>query len=76
MLVISNTRVTGCVNAIVEDETGFFVEHTPESLADAIEKLYLNFDLRKQMGESGRKFVVDFYRQEIIWKKIEKLYLE
>ena len=75
-LPIITTRVTGCVNAIVEDETGFFVEHTPESLADAIEKLYLNFDLRKQMGESGRKFVVDFYRQEIIWKKIEKLYLE
>lgn len=75
-LPIVTTRVTGCIDSIIENETGIFVEHTPESLAQAIEKLYLSFDLRKKMGENGRKFVVDYYRQEIIWNEIEKLYLE
>ena len=75
-LPIVTTRVTGCIDSIIENETGYFVEHTPESLAQAIEKLYLDFDLRKEMGNKGRKFVEDYYQQEIIWKEIEKLYLE
>ena len=74
-LPIITTKVTGCIDSIIEGRTGLFVEHTTESMANAIELLY-NDDLkRKEMGENGRHFVVDNFRQEIIWQEIEKLYV-
>ncbi|MBR5542315.1 MAG: glycosyltransferase, partial [Bacteroides sp.] len=75
-LPVITTRVTGCIDSIIENETGIFVEHTPESLAKAIEKLYIDFEERKRIGENGRKFVEKYYKQEIVWNEIEKLYVE
>lgn len=73
-LPVVTTKVTGCIDSIVEGQTGLFVEHTTESMVSAIELLYNDDSKRKEMGENGRKFVVENFRQEIIWQEIEKLY--
>lgn len=73
-LPVITTRATGCVDAIVENQTGVFVEHTPESISNAMNLFYEDEKLRMQYGCNGRKFVVDNFEQHIIWKDIEKLY--
>ena len=73
-LPIITTRVTGCIDSIIEGETGLFVEHNIESIVEAIEKLYKSKCLRKSFSTNGRRFVEMNYEQHIIWEEIEKLY--
>ena len=73
-LPIITTRVTGCIDSIIENETGLFIEHSAESIVNTIEKLYLDKSLRKYMGINGRNFVRNNFSQEIIWNEIHKLY--
>jgi glycosyltransferase involved in cell wall biosynthesis len=73
---VITTRVTGCVDAIVEGETGLFVDHTPESMEQTIEFLYHNKKLCAEYGKNGRRFVEENFKQEMIWKAIEKLYAD
>ena len=73
-LPILTTRVTGCIDAIVEGRTGLFVEHDYKSISSAIELLYLDEHLRLSYGCNGQKFVEDNFEQYIIWREIEKLY--
>lgn len=71
---VITTRATGCCDSIVENETGFFVNHDEKDLEQALRKLYDDVSLRESMGKAGRKFVVDNFRQEKVWEEIEKLY--
>lgn len=71
---VITTRATGCCDSIIEGETGFFVNHDEKDLGQALRKLYDDALLRVSMGMAGRKFVEDNFRQEIVWKEIEKLY--
>lgn len=56
------TDIPGC-RAIVEDgKNGFLVQpDDPQGLADAIERLVIDPQLRLKMGLAGRQFVVDKY---------------
>lgn len=73
-LPIITTRVTGCVDSIIENKTGIFVNHAPESLFKAMDLLYVDNQLRLEYGCNGRKFVKENFEQHLIWKEIEKLY--
>lgn len=73
-LPIITTRVTGCVDSIIENKTGIFVGHTSESLFKAMDLLYMNNQLRLEYGCNGRKFVKENFDQHLIWNEIEKLY--
>lgn len=75
-LPVITTKVTGCIDSIIEEETGTYVEHDSDNLAIAIENFYHDEILCHEYGKNGRKFVVDNFEQHIIWKEIEKLYLE
>lgn len=75
-LPIVTTRVTGCIDAIIEDETGMFVENNSLDIAKGIEKYAINKELRKKHGSNGRKFVEENFDQHLIWDEIEKLYLK
>ena len=75
-LPIITTKATGCVDAIIERRTGLYVEHDSKSLAMAIESFYHDKTLCNMYGRNGRKFVVDNFEQYIIWREIEKLYLQ
>lgn len=64
---VISTNVGGMPQIIKPLETGILVEPKDENqLADAIEKLVLDIDLRNNIGENCRKFVEEKYS----WKSI------
>jgi glycosyltransferase involved in cell wall biosynthesis len=67
-LPVVATRVTGCVDAVVEDVTGALVPaRDPAALENAI-RVYLNDPaLRKTRGKAGRQRVMTDFRPELIW---------
>lgn len=71
---VITTRATGCCDSILDGETGIFVNHEEKDLEQALQRLYDDPSLRENMGKAGRKFVEDNFRQDIVWKEIEKLY--
>lgn len=75
-LPVVTTKVTGCIDSIIDGKTGFFVGHDDGELVNTIERLYLNPKMATDMGAEGRKFVVENFEQSIIWKDIETIYKE
>lgn len=73
---VITTRVTGCCDSIIDGVTGLFVGHDEHELMDALLSLYKDPSLRGQMGKAGREFVAENFEQSIIWKEIEKLYIQ
>jgi glycosyltransferase involved in cell wall biosynthesis len=76
-LPVVATTIDGCVEAVVENETGLLVSpRDSQALTEAIEKLILNPELRKTMGEAGRQRVLTRFKPEKIWQEIYQNYLE
>lgn len=73
---VITTKVTGCVDSIIEGQTGVFVKHDSESISNAIEQFYLDENRRLIYGQNARQFVIDNFDQHLIWREIEKLYEE
>ncbi|ERJ57729.1 glycosyltransferase family 4 protein [Sphingobacterium paucimobilis] len=69
---VLTTRVTGCVDAIIDSHTGVHITHEPRDIASKIEIYYKNPELRRLHGKNGREFVDRFFRQEVVWKEIEE----
>ena len=75
-LPVVATRVTGCVDAVVEDVTGTLVAaRDPAALENAI-RFYLNDPaLRKTRGKAGRQRVMTDFRPELIWDAQYRVYV-
>jgi glycosyltransferase involved in cell wall biosynthesis len=73
-LPVITTKVTGCIDAIIENKTGIFVEHTSQSILTGIDFFLQDKSRRAIYGNAGRKFVIDSFDQAIVWREIEKLY--
>ena len=71
---VITTKATGCCDSIIDGETGFFVKHDEKELETTLLKIYNDEELRYSMGKAGRNMVKENFRQEIVWKEIEKLY--
>jgi glycosyltransferase involved in cell wall biosynthesis len=74
-LPVVTTRATGCIDSIVENETGVYVDHAPDSIANALLDFIDNDGKRFEYGLAGRNFVKANFEQSIIWLEIGKLYL-
>ncbi|MCR4337678.1 MAG: glycosyltransferase family 4 protein, partial [Candidatus Omnitrophica bacterium] len=69
------TRVGGNPELIEEGRTGLLVEAgSGEALANAINQLLADSDLRKRMGEAGRKRVEKLFSLERMVKEYDQLY--
>lgn len=76
-LPVVASRVTGCVDAVVDGVTGLlFPVRDAAALADAILKLVRDPQLRRSMGQAGRERVLRDFRSEVIWKGMLRLYHE
>ena len=73
-LPVITTKATGCIDSIIDGETGIFLNHDDKELLMALSSLYENEDKRRMMGAAGRKYVIDHFNQELVWREIEKLY--
>lgn len=68
---VLTTKVTGCIDSIIEGYTGLYVSHTKESISDKINFLMNNKDSIKY-GLNGRKFVLDHFDNQILWPIIDQ----
>ena len=55
---VISTRKTGCIDSIVDGETGLFVNLNASSIADALEKM-MDKDYAQKLGQNGRKWVTE-----------------
>ncbi len=74
---IVTTDTAGC-REVVEDGTNGFLVPIKDglSLANALEKLIQNVNLRDDMGQKGRQRVLDHFADDIISEKTYQLYLQ
>lgn len=71
---VLTTKATGCIDSIREGVTGEFVSHNAKELSTMIETFYNDIQKLETYGRNGRKFVEQNFRQELVWREIEKLY--
>ena len=68
------SRITGCVDSIINNETGLLIGKGEGEIIKAIDLLYEDSSLRQKYGKAGRQYVVNNFDQHLIWEEIEKLY--
>jgi glycosyltransferase involved in cell wall biosynthesis len=69
------SNVPGCVDAVVDGETGFLVPpQDSAALCVAIRKYLRSRDLRVQHGQSARRWVKKTFSREKIWKSLHSEY--
>ena len=69
--------VPGLMEATQPGVTSIVVtRRSAEALADAIVLLYQNPEVRKRMGEAGRKLAVEKFDYQLCFENIEKIFLE
>jgi glycosyltransferase involved in cell wall biosynthesis len=62
---VITTKKTGCIDSIVENETGVFVDIEGTSIAEGIERFF-DKDNAERMGKNGRKWVVENFEHTIV----------
>jgi glycosyltransferase involved in cell wall biosynthesis len=74
-LPVITTTATGSVDSVRDGVTGILVPpRDPRRLANAIQRLASDPEVRRTMGEAGRAWVLKSFRQERIWSGIDKLH--
>lgn len=72
-VIVSN--IGGLPEVVIDNHTGFLVPpNSPEKLAEKIEKLIFDEQLRKQFGANGRRFVEEKYDYDKILDYIISIY--
>ncbi len=75
-LPVITTRSTGCIDSIVENETGIYTNIDSEDIASKICFYISNPEIGKVHGLNGREFVKRNFNQEYIWEQIERKILK
>lgn len=70
---ILDSRAHGCVDAIVEHETGEYIDSSAESICKGMEMM-LDANLRNRLGMNGRKRVLRWYDFSVMWPLVGELY--
>jgi glycosyltransferase involved in cell wall biosynthesis len=71
------TRVTGCVDAVVDGETGVLAPpRDSRALESALVKYLQDDGLRRTHGTAARERVLQKYRPELIWKALYEEYVD
>jgi len=76
-LPVVATRVTGCVDAVVDGVTGTLVPaRDATALTEALRAYLIDPELRRRHGDAARTRVVRDFDQERIWSALHLEYLE
>lgn len=62
---VITTKKTGCIDSIVENETGLFVNIEGSSIADGVEQFF-DKENAKRMGVNGRKWVIENFEHTVV----------
>ena len=72
---ISTELGTGTSFVVKDGETGFVVPpENPEALAGVLKKLFQDANLRKRMGNAGRKRAENFFSQKAMVSGVQAVY--
>ena len=71
-LPVITTLSTGCIDSIVENETGIYTNIDVNDIASKICFYIANPEIGKKHGINGRNFVKNNFIQKMIWEEIEK----
>jgi len=75
-LPVVGTNAIGCVDAIVQGETGMMAEVGDTSgLVAAVGNYLDDADLRRRHGAAGRERVVRHFNRELIWREMRDHYV-
>jgi len=75
-LPVLTTKVTGCIDSIIEGVTGEYISKDPHDIAAKIAYYLDNKEIALAHGLNGRTFVQQHFAQEKIWDEIESKVLE
>ena len=67
------TKSHGCIDSIIEHQTGEYIELTPQGICVGMEKM-LNPNLRYEQGKNGREMVLQKYDYSVTWPLIDDFY--
>lgn len=68
-LPVVATRVTGCVDAVLDGATGTLVPPgSPGALVDALRRYLDHPELGREQGKAGRERVLREFRQDVVWE--------
>ena len=70
---ILDSRSHGCIDAIVEHETGEYIELSADGICKGMEQM-LDAELRGKLGKNGRKRVLEWYDFQVMWPLVSDLY--
>lgn len=70
---ILDSKAHGCIDAIVEHETGEYIDLSAEGICKGME-LMLDANLRKCLGKRGREVVLERYDLRVMWPLICEFY--
>lgn len=70
---VLDSRAHGCIDAIVEHETGEYIDFLAEGICMGMEMM-LDADLRKLLGKNGRRRVLEWYDFTVMWPFVGNLY--
>jgi glycosyltransferase involved in cell wall biosynthesis len=71
------SRIQPLDEIIVDGRTGVLAEvGNPEVFAEAVEPLLADAELRRRMGQAGRRHVIERFEQSIMCKTYERLFQE
>jgi glycosyltransferase involved in cell wall biosynthesis len=73
---VITTKKTGCIDSIIENETGIFIEINAPSISKSIEFYLANPIIRIEHGRKGREFVTKNFEQNLFWKELSDFYEE
>lgn len=75
-LPVITTRATGCIDSIIENETGVFTTINAGDIAQQITRYIEQPEKAVLHGKNGRQFVVNNFDQQVIWHEIEEKILK
>lgn len=76
-LPVISTNEGGIPDVIKDGENGLIsIKKDPQSLADCIEKLLINKDLRYRMGEAGYQKFKKYYTLPVFEKKFTSILMQ
>ncbi|MDD5016377.1 MAG: glycosyltransferase family 4 protein, partial [Atribacterota bacterium] len=63
---------TGSISEVIKNgQSGILVDpNSPDQLAEAINKVLSDDNLKKQMGEHGRKYIIENFSHQVVASKI------
>ena len=69
------TDVPGCREVVIPGVTGYLIPlNDPVALAEKLERLAANPDLRAQMGQAGRRLIEEKFSEEYVNEEILSIY--